>query len=277
MISRHQLAFCRVILFLLSLILSLLLQPAQAALPSFSVAPGRLIVPLDHVRTETFLIRNTGQQRIHIRIEPIFYPLNSRALQGGVPLPGNHEKAASLVPYLLVSPQALSLQGGEEREIRVSIRPPGNLLPGTYRGHVLVHMMEVARVANQKSRNAAGKQIGTQLNLLLEMGVVVYGNKGHGKPTLRVQCTRDAKHHLILSVINPSHWHYSGLISVYPNANTQKPLARHYQVVYRQSRAKIPFHLMVKPKETLYITWAAYTDLHPIEGQLEHAICHVHS
>ena len=219
---------------------------------SFAVAPGRVKLSLNHPSTNTFLIRNTSSQLIHLRVKPIFIPIQSSSLRAGTPLSARAERQQSLLPYLLVSPEALSLRPGEQREVRVSVRPPAKLMPGTYRAHVLVKMLEIAHTYRTLTKNKSNQNIATQLNMLMEMAVAVYGNVGQPRPQLQAICQRTDTGKLHLTLINTSPWHYDGKIAV---INNQQVLSRFTARLYRQSKRRWTLSVATRPQQQLTVMW----------------------
>ncbi len=219
------------------LTLALLLPSLTLANPAFSVGPDRLYVDLKEPQTYVFIIKNTGDQLIHVRITPMFLPVESTALASGKSLVSDaQQNATSLVPYTIVSPQVLSLEPTEQRDVRVSIRIPDDLKPGTYREHLNVKMLEVAREIN--SENAGKNDVGIHLNLLMQIAPVIYGDLGSNQASLGMSCQLDKNHELMLNAINKTPWHFNGVISVYGSDNT-KPLFTTHGTVFRESETTI--------------------------------------
>lgn len=240
----------------LAILLLLLNCSIALAGASFSVAPGRVSVDLSKPNTTTFIIRNNGDQRIHLRVIPTFFPLESKALRGGISLAKDNESATSLKPYMIVSPEALSLEPGEQREVRVSVHPPANLAAGTYRAHVEVKMLEVARVAKIKSKQ---QQVGMALNLMLEMAVAVYGHKGDGQAKLHFTCHEDNTHHLVLNVTNKTPWHFTGTLNVLYRNSIR---SRAQLTVYRQSITNKSLNWYPGRRHHLSLRWRADKSQH---------------
>jgi len=233
------------------IVFSFLFSSSSVANHAFAVAPGHIYINLNQPDTKTFLIRNTGTQLIHLRVRPVFYPIESRALHAGIPLNAVNEKATSLAPYMLISPQALSLQPGQQREVRVSAHVPSTLAQGTYRGHVLVHMMEIAKTTNSHARDS-NANIGTTLNLLMEMAVAVYGEKGNGTPTLAFHCSMNKKQNVIIQATNKTPWHFAGKIRI---LSANKTLLSQNETIFRDSHKDITLAYKPKHNTTLQIQW----------------------
>lgn len=219
------------------IILVLLLPSYLLANPAFSVGPDRLYVNLKQPETQVFIIKNTGDQLIHLRITPIFLAVQSSALAAGKSLVSDaQQNTNSLVPYTIVSPQVLSLEPTEQRDIRVSIRIPHDLKPGTYREHLNVKMLEVAREID--SKNPGKNDVGIHLNLLMQIAPVIYGDFGDNEASLAISCHLDKNHQLILDAKNKTPWHFNGVITGYGSDETS-PLFTTHATVFRESQTSI--------------------------------------
>jgi len=208
-----------------------------SANPAFSVGPDRTYVNLNEPQTYVFIIKNTGDQLIHLRVTPVFLPVQSTALAAGKSLVSDKEQAAnSLVPYTIISPQVLSLQPNQQRDVRVSIRVPGNLKPGTYREHLNVKMLEVARQINSEATGS--NNVGIHLNLLMQIAPVIYGDVGTNQASLAMSCQLDKNNILTLNAINKTPWHFNGSITGYGTDET-KPLFTVNGIVFRESSTSI--------------------------------------
>ncbi len=239
---------------------------------SFAVAPGRLNFDLRHPQTQTFLIRNNGNQLIHLRIHPTFLPIESRALNAGKPLNSKQEKKESLAPFILISPPVLSLRPGEQRDVRVSVRPSAHLKTGTYRAHLIVHMLEIFHQHFSKHKTSNGT-VGMNLNFLMEIAVAVYAHNGNGTVKFTTACHFNKKRQLVVNVKNPTPWHFDGKATLYDKNNTKSILANKETVVYRNSLKKIYFDHIAKNIKNITIKWKAKTALAP--KLTTH--CHIHA
>ena len=219
------------------------------ASPAFSIAPGVLHADLKHQRTYVFILQNTGDKLIHLRIHPDFFTVQSKTLAAGKSLVSDkQQRANSLVPYTIVSPQVLSLQPTEQRDVRVSINLPPNAKPGTYREHIVAKMMEIAEHVNSsKSSN-----LGVHLDLLMQIAPVVYADVGHNQAKLHITCSKNSKGNVELHVFNPSPWHYSGFIEGYTD-NMNKPVLKMRAPVFRHSTRD--FDSKWKANGKLHLMW----------------------
>lgn len=225
----------------ISFICACLLPASLFAGAAFAVAPDRTNIDLSKTNTIVFIVKNTGDQLIHLRIHPEFLPLgktNKDINAGTSDLSKADELKTSLVPYTIVSPEALSLQPTERREVRVSVRTPHDLKPGSYRAHLAVRMLEfVNQQRYQKNHN--GKEIGLQLNLLMQIAPVIYGDLGENQAHLNVTCSVNKNGMLVLHAINKTPWHFSGKFQIYNPNSTAKPIYSLMDPVFRNSHRDI--------------------------------------
>ena len=217
---------------------------------SFDVAPVRVTLSLQHPKTSEFIVRNTGDKGIHLHVSPQFYPITSRFVRGGTPLTADAEH--SLVPYMLVSPEALSLRPGEQRTVRLSVHAPADLIPGTYRAHLLFKMLEVAKTLKSQQNNGQGDTVGTQIDLLMEMAVAIYANQGKSEPALNFSCAHSTSGRLLLTTINKTPWHFSGevYIGYQGNRRTKQPLT-----VFRDTKLTTSVNWSLRERKALTLRW----------------------
>ncbi|MDF1654625.1 MAG: hypothetical protein P1U34_05880 [Coxiellaceae bacterium] len=247
----------------------LLISSVGLAQRSFLVAPTHVNIDLAHRKIQTFIVSNTGDDRVHIKIKPIFMPVASHSLQLGQALFPKKEKSYDLSSYIMVSPRALSLSPGEEREVRMSINPPHDLASGAYRSHLLFHMIH----ANQQPVNAKGsankKAIKFNLNMMMEMAISIYGTKGSGVTKLAFQCHRLKDGHLAIAATNESPWRFEGTLKVTPlaehKANTPVDL-----VLLRDSKRQLQTKIQAHAKQYI-LNWQADP---PYQGQGK-AVCNL--
>ena len=213
--------------------------------PAFAVAPDRMHIQLNQTKTYAFIIKNTGDQLIHVRITQNFLTAESKALDAGKRLNTlAEEKQTSLVPYTIISPRVLSLEPTQQRDVRISIRPPKNLKPGTYREHISVKMLEVARQYST-SKKSNGKNVGINLNLLLQIAPVIYGDTGTNQAKVSLSCGLAKDGTLTLNAINKTPWHFSGIVDGYALSNAKKPLFTLHENIFRETQKTI--HTAWKP------------------------------
>ncbi|MDF1797421.1 MAG: hypothetical protein P1U63_12875 [Coxiellaceae bacterium] len=248
--------------------LILVITHMAVAQRSFLVAPTHVNIDLSHRKIQTFIVSNTGDDRVHIKIKPIFMPVASRSLQLGQALFPKKEKSYDLSSYIIVSPRALSLSPGEEREVRMSISPPHNLPSGAYRSHLLFHMIH----ANQRPASVAArgdkKSIKFNLNMMMEMAISIYGTKGTGDAKLAFQCRRLKDGHLAIAATNESPWRFEGTLKVTPLSHTKvTPVDL---VLLRDSKRSLPTKILASSKQYI-LNWQADP---PYQGK-GHAVCNL--
>jgi P pilus assembly chaperone PapD len=253
-------------------IIALILPTVSIAKTSFAVAPGRLYFDLNHPKTQSFLIRNNGDKLVHLRIHPTFLPIASRSLHAGLSLITAKEKKTSLTPYILISPPVLSLRPGEQRDVRVSIRPSAHLNPGTYRAHLIVHMLEIFHQHHSKHVIQHGS-VGMNLNFLMEIAVAIYANKGQGSVKLTTACHLNNKKQLVINVTNRTPWNFAGKTTLYKKNGTQKKIASKEIVIYRDSIKEIKFDHISKNIKNVIIKWKSEST----QASIIETHCHIHA
>jgi hypothetical protein len=215
-------------------ILAFLAPTLSIAGASFAVAPNTVSLDLSKPQTTAFYLKNTGNKLIHLRIKPVFYRLNSNELKAGESLlTAKKEQKQSLLPYILISPQAVSLKPQQKQEIRVSVSTP-RLKPGTYRAHVLIKMLEVKQYKSQVQTST--NKIGVELNFLMQIAAAVYGTSGSGQPDLHFTCDKSSTGYLVLHTKNTSAFHFSS--NIFGSVNKQQVFKQH-AVIFRQSKRTI--------------------------------------
>lgn len=236
----------RIFLFL-ALFLLLFVGNGMAA-ARFAVSPGVLKFDLTNVKTQTFIVMNTGKERVRLIVKPIYFELNSRFLAAGDPLPGNEDKQDDLTPYLVVSPRVVSLKPGQKRTIRVSVNPISNPLPGDYRAHLLVKTLK----QDQKKDSDANQGISIQLGVDMETALAVYARNGEGEIPLEATCAKTAEGKLELAISNKSPWRFSGWMELGDPSGKTPPLMVRL-VSLRQSLRK--FYLNPPFPPSLTVKW----------------------
>lgn len=219
--------------------------------PGFSVAPGVLQAHLKQQQTYVFLVKNTGSQLIHLRVRPEFMLVQSKSLSGGKSLiDDKQQKMHSLVPYTIISPQVLSLQPTEQRDVRVSIQVPAHAKPGTYREHLIFKMLEIARHINEKE----GSKLGIHLNLLMQIAPVIYADIGHNQAKLQLTCSKDNNGNLLIHALNNTPWHYAGYLEGFAS-NMKKPIFKVRAPIFSHSTHNIKTPWKVGNKTSVTLNW----------------------
>ncbi|MDH5527089.1 MAG: hypothetical protein OEY97_07250 [Nitrospirota bacterium] len=246
-------------------------MPALAA-NSFLVAPGRVDMDLTRPRTQVFILTNNGDGAIRLTIEPIYFEVDSASLRAGEPLDAAASVQDDMTPWLRVSPRTVSLQPGERRNIRASVRPPADLPDGEYRAHLLVRMLEPARNMGPTGGDEA---LTMRLTLKMETAVAIYGHRGRRDGQITFGCHIGAGGELELVGVNRSIWRYEGTVRAYPPgtdltaAPDSRPLFEQPVLLYRESRKATPVIGLKPPPGPLLLQWQAG----PMGGQSGNTIC----
>ncbi len=220
----------------------LLLLPTALAKNSFLVAPGRVDFDLSRPKTQSFIITNNGDERIRLKIEPIYFEIDSKSLGAGTHLKPDTAQLENLTPYVRVSPKSLSLAPNQRRDIRISIRTPQDLPEGDYRSHLLVSMMETARVVGTEADPDDPNSVGMELSLKMETAVAIYGHKGKRAGSVNIDCVA-GEDGLSIKLTNPTVWRLDGKASVFAANNLQNALATSFFVSLRESEKIIETEL----------------------------------
>lgn len=226
----------------LKLFIIILLTPILSlADNAFLVAPGHVTFNLSHPDTQTFLVLNNGDQIIHIRADLKYYKPNSSILKLGQPIKSNFDD--NLVPNLIISPPVLVLRPGEQRKLRVSVLPPATLNPGSYRAYVKFSMLEFSQTHHHITTKN-NKSLSISINFHLNTIVSIYGNKGQGNASLKLNCKKE-KNGIRLTATNSTHW--IGINTVYANKKAVYTLV---SLPYTHQTIQLSTHassLMLKP------------------------------
>ncbi|MDH4228999.1 MAG: hypothetical protein OEW11_04520 [Nitrospirota bacterium] len=199
----------KVIIFALGLT-GTLLPGLAAASNSFLVAPGRVDIDLARPITQVFILTNNGDSPIRLTVEPIYFEVNSSSLHAGEPIYPEKTGQDSLVDFLRVSPRTVSLQPGERRNIRASVRMPPDAPEGEYRAHLLVKMLEDA---TSMTPGGATSGISMILNIKMETAVAIYAHRGTRAGAVEFpSCQLNADGLLVLKGINNTPWRYEGTV-----------------------------------------------------------------
>ncbi len=242
-----------------------LYSTSVSAAASFSVAPGILKFDLIRPKTQPFLVKNNGDERIRIIIKPIYFALGSRFFRAGEPISAEDATGDTtnddLTSYILLSPRVLSLKPGQRRTVRISIRPPSTLTPGDYRGHLLIRTLEgKPKTVRQTRRTADGKEISINLKIKLETAIAVYGRVGEPEIKLEWECRQNEEGILELLAINRSAWMFKGWVGAYDSGKGENsdPLDVGRVISFRES--KRPITLKAKPLPKLMLRWGEEKD-----------------
>lgn len=199
---------------------SMCCAPAIAvAKNSFLVAPGRLQIDLEQLRTHSFIITNTGDEVIRVNVDPIYLPIDDSTMKAGRHLSPDVAMKENIARNVRVSPRRLNLQPGERRDIRVQISPLSSPEPGDYRAHLLVKMNETA-YSSEKTSEDEGMTM--KLNVNMETAVALYGRKDEPVVDLSMSCENTDSGKTEVAIINPTDWRFEGRLAI--GETTLKPV-----------------------------------------------------
>ncbi|MGK5095038.1 hypothetical protein WDW89_23890 [Deltaproteobacteria bacterium TL4] len=224
------------------------------AAKNFSVAPGIIEINLSRASTQTFLLTNTGDETIRLLIRPVYFEIDSKSLAAGSHLNPQVASVENIEKFILVSPRVLSLAPGQNRSIRISVRPEGQLSPGDYRSHLLVQTLEEQKKKSESTKGLQGMSI--QLEIKLETGIAIYGRVGEPKYRFEWACEQVQPGEFMVNVINLSQWRYSGWMGVFDEAQPMSPMAVQRLISLRESKRTFQFKVPTEPlPQSLQIRW----------------------
>ncbi len=201
------------------------------AVNSFLVAPTSAEIKLDRPTTLSFVVTNNGDSKIRISVSPIFFPVGSKFMPPLKQIGGNVSGYDDISKNMVVSPKVVSLGKGEQRTVRVSVRPPAGLKDGEYRAHVLFAMLDVANSVLSKKN---GEGFSMRLDFKSETAVVVYGSVGSGDSSLETACSV-AKNKTKVSVKNNGLWRFDGWLTIYDAEKKDKKLVEEKVFMTRET------------------------------------------
>ena len=179
---------------------------------TFLVAPTSAEISLDRPNTISFVVTNNGDGQVRVAISPIYFSVDSKFMPTAKPLDPATTTSDDLSSYMIISPKVVSLKPGEQRTVRVSIRPKADAFKeGEYRAHVLFSMLDVADTMNTKD---AKEGVSMKLNFKSETAVVVYGSFGKGTADLKTDCKiiKDKKTKVMIT--NAGKWRFDGWLRI---------------------------------------------------------------
>jgi hypothetical protein len=197
---------------------SLFLLPSTLfAANTFLVAPTNAEISLDKPNTISFVATNNGDSQIRLSISPKYFPVDSKYMPPAKPLNVATAGTDDLSSFMIISPKVVSLKPGEQRTVRVSIRPQPGLKEGEYRGHVLFSTLDIAESVTVEGEKGKGgeKGLSMQINFKTETAVVVYGSVGNGLADLNTSCSLVGTGKTKVVVTNSGKWRFDGWLRIY--------------------------------------------------------------
>jgi hypothetical protein len=187
---------------------------------SFLVAPTSAEISMKKPTTMSFVVTNNGDEVIRIAIAPIYFEVGSKFMPPSAPLVPKTTKDDNITPFMVISPKVLSIRPGDQRTVRVSIRPGSDLAPGEYRGHVLFSMLDIANTIGKKAKKGEGMSM--VLNFKSETAVVIYGSVGSGVADLKTTCSLAKNGNLKVKITNSGKWRFDGWMRIYDPKSNKK-------------------------------------------------------
>lgn len=179
---------------------------------TFLVAPTSAEISLDRPNTISFVVTNNGDAQVRVEISPIYFPVDSKFMPTAKALYPDTSKKDDLSTHMVISPKVISLKPGEQRTVRVSVRPPsGDLKEGEYRSHVLFSMLDIADSMQTKT-NKDGFSM--KLNFKSETAVVVYGSVGKGSASISTNCEILKNKKTKVNITNEGKWRFDGWLRI---------------------------------------------------------------
>ncbi|HOW16345.1 MAG TPA: hypothetical protein PK443_01395 [bacterium] len=237
----------RIFFFLFTLFLVTDLHSAN----SFLVAPTSAEIKLNRPNTISFVVTNNGDARIRVSVSPIFFPVGSKFMPPLKSMSKEDKNYDDISKNMVVSPKVISLSPGEQRTVRVSVRPPANLKDGEYRSHILFSMLDVASSVTSKKNGDGG--LSMKLDFKSETAVVVYGSIGTGKFDLSTTCSAINKKTKV-NIVNNGFWRFDGWLVI--NDDKDKRIVEEKVFMTRQTSKDVLLNW--SPAETqkeIKISW----------------------
>ena len=238
--------------FLLIIIFSTILLPSILfAKNTFLVAPTSAEISLDRPNTISFVVTNNGDGQVRVAISPIYFPVDSKFMPTAKPIDPATTTKDDLSSYMIISPKVVSLKPGEQRTVRVSVRPkPEVFKDGEYRAHVLFSMLDVADTMQTKG---AKEGVSMKLNFKSETAVVVYGSVGKGDADLKTSCKIVKDKQTKIAITNAGKWRFDGWLRI---LDGDKKLTEDKVFIVRESVRESVLNWVPKTKDTpIKIKW----------------------
>jgi len=181
---------------------------------TFMVAPTSAKVSLERPSTVSFVVTNNGDAKVRVKIDPIYFPVDSKFMPSAKPLDPKNKTADDLTSFMTISPKVVSVDPGDQRTVRVSVRPKaGSFKEGEYRGHVLFAMLDVGDV--METKGTKGKEgVSMKIAFKSETAVVFYGEVGKGSANLKTKCELLKNGKTKIDITNAGKWRFDGWLRI---------------------------------------------------------------
>ncbi len=193
----------------------ILLPSLLSAANTFLVAPTSAEISLERPNTLSFVVTNNGTGQVRVAISPIYFPVDSKFMPTAKPLNASTTKEDDLSSLMVVSPKVVSIKPGEQRTVRVSVRPKPGLKEGEYRAHVLFSMLDVADSVKVKGKGKGEEGLSMKINFKSETAVVIYGTVGKGSANLATSCNVLKNGKTKVKITNSGKWRFDGWLRIY--------------------------------------------------------------
>ncbi|MBT4288865.1 MAG: molecular chaperone [Deltaproteobacteria bacterium] len=229
---------------------------------SFSVAPGVIEFNLKERKTKSFIISNSGDERIRLMVRPVFFGIDSNSLKAGAPINLENANQDDLTKAIRVSPKVVVLSPGQKRKVRLSIRSKKKLPPGDYRAHLLINILETRKAADNATTPLGSEEgMSINLNIKMETAIAIYGRAGTPDTKLDWRCGQNKQGIYFVQAINQSKWNFRGWFGVYsPEENNEKLITEVRLISLRNSVRAIP--IRIPPMKTFKIRWGYKQNTH---------------
>lgn len=188
-----------------------MLSMPVAAKNSFLVAPGKVLFDMNKTTTETFIVTNTGDNKIRLEMEVLYIPIGEDGLKVGKHIRVGVDEDENISDNVRVSPKRMRLEPGQRRDIKVQLKPLAGAKDGDYRTHLVVKMVENA--VTQEINPDNNEQMNMKLNIKMETAVAIYARKGEAANQLSPTCSAKGKG-FSYDVVNASPYKFDGFIQV---------------------------------------------------------------
>ena len=229
----------------------------------FSVAPGVIEFNLKKHQTKSFIVSNSGDERIRLIVRPIYFAIDSKSLRAGIAIDPETANQDDLTKAILISPRVMVLSPGQKRTVRISIRTKKELSPGDYRTHLLISTMEGRKSVSDQSASSSGTEgMSIDLNIRMETAIAIYGRVGTADTKLDWRCGKNSQGIFFVQTINQSNWNFRGWLGIYGPEENSELITEVRLVSLRNSVRTIP--IKNPPATPFNIRWGYDPKTHNI-------------
>lgn len=244
MLKKYAVSLLLILVFLIS-------NSSLILANNFLVAPGVLhLNTKDNRPVDSFIVRNTSNEKIRLRLSPTYYPIGSKSMKMGTPI--REDIVDDISKFLIVSPRVVSLKPGQRRTVRVAFRKTKPYEPGDYRAHILIRT--VAPVKQKTKPKNEAKGVSLNLKIKLQTAIAVYVHSGKSNASLEFQVNKIKSDIEIIS-INNTKFKYDGWFQIIQGKN--KSNVQRF-MVFRESMRS--FFVKDQESDSLTIKWGDQKD-----------------